>query len=204
MRGKVVEVTASGNVRLYTPGKIFTVIVQVAWWLCETYLYIDNVTDRTVFYKLFYFLEVREITSVVSNETRNACFLRNTVDTGTLFVCLCHWLFNVCRLTCFHCHNSISSMRRRRSGNIYSIYFRIVYQFLCVVIPFLDTSFFGIGFCLCTVATHYSYDFRMFYFLESRTTFRFGDFAATDESPFNYLFTHNCNTYCVCFNKAQR
>ena len=82
--------------------------------------------------------------------------------------------------------------------------FRIVYQFLCVVIPFLDTSFFGIGFCLCTVATHYSYDFRMFYFLESRTTFRFGDFAATDESPFNYLFTHNCNTYCVCFNKAQR
>lgn len=86
MRGKIVEVTASGNVRLYTPGKIFTVIVQVAWWLCETYLYIDNVTDRTVFYKLFYFLEVREITSVVSNETRNACFLRNTVDTGTLFV----------------------------------------------------------------------------------------------------------------------
>ena len=55
MRGKIVEVTASGNVRLYTPGKIFTVIVQIAWWLCETYLYIDNVTDRTVFYKLLLF-----------------------------------------------------------------------------------------------------------------------------------------------------
>lgn len=47
------------------------------------------------------------------------------------------------------------------------------------------------------VTTHHGYDFRMFYFLESGTAFRLGYFSATNEAPFDHLFTHNI-IYLLC------
>lgn len=61
----------------------------------------------------------------------------------------------------------------------------------------LDSSLFGIRFRFRAVTTHHGYDFRMFYFLESGTAFRLGYFSATNEAPFDHLFTHNI-IYLLC------
>ena len=75
MRSKVVEVAASGNISLHTPGKIITIVIQIAWRLGKTNLYIDNVADRSVLYYFLYFLEIGKITSVVCYETGNPRFI---------------------------------------------------------------------------------------------------------------------------------
>ena len=110
MRSKVVEITTACNVSLYTPGKIFTVIIQVTWRLGKTDLYIDYVTDSSVFYQFFYFLEVGKITAVVCNETGNSRFFGYAVNARTFFVCDGHRFLNIGRLTCFHRHDGVCSM----------------------------------------------------------------------------------------------
>ena len=110
MRGKVIEVTATGNISLYTPRKIFTVVIQITWRLCKADLYVDDITDRTVLYHFFHFLKVGEIAAVICDETGNTRFLRNTVDTCTLLISDSHWFFNIGRLACFHSHNGVCSV----------------------------------------------------------------------------------------------
>lgn len=46
MRGEVIEVTATGNISLYTPRKIFTVVIQITWRLCKADLYVYDITDK--------------------------------------------------------------------------------------------------------------------------------------------------------------
>ena len=75
MRSQIIEITAAGNIRLYTPGKVGTVVIQSAGRLGETYLYVDDIAYFSVLYHLAYFLEIRKIASVISYETRNSCFL---------------------------------------------------------------------------------------------------------------------------------
>jgi hypothetical protein len=45
---EVIEVSSSGNIGLYTPGQILSVIVQIARGLCKTDLYVDYIADRTI------------------------------------------------------------------------------------------------------------------------------------------------------------
>ena len=48
--GKVVEISSSGNIALYTPWQIGTIVVKIAWRSRETYLYIYNLAYHTVTY----------------------------------------------------------------------------------------------------------------------------------------------------------
>ncbi len=110
MRSKVVEVATSGNVSLHTPGKVVTIVIQIAWRLGKTNLHIDNITDSTVLYQFLYFLEIGEITAIVSNETGNSRFIGYAVDARAFFVRHSHWFLNIGRFACFHGHNGIRSM----------------------------------------------------------------------------------------------
>ena len=48
--GKVVEISSSGNIALYTPWQIGTIVVKIAWRSGETYLYIYNLAYYTFIY----------------------------------------------------------------------------------------------------------------------------------------------------------
>jgi len=75
VRSQIIEITAAGNIRLYTPGQVGAVVIQITGRLGETYLYIDDITYFTILYHLAYFLEIGKITSVVSDETRDTSLL---------------------------------------------------------------------------------------------------------------------------------
>ena len=83
-------------------------------------------------------------------------------------------------------------MGRGWGGNIYGIYVFIINQFLCIIVPFGNASFFGISFSFGDIPTHHSYHFGVFNFLKCRSTFVFGHFSAADKSPFYYFLTHTC------------
>ena len=190
MWGKVIEISTSGNIRLNPPRQVIPVIIQITGRLGETNLYIDHVTYGTLFYQFFYLDKIREITAVVCHKTRYSGFTRDAVDTRTLFVGNGHRLFYISRFSSLHGHDGIGSMWWGRSGDVDSIYFRIVDKLLGIVIPFFDTSLFCIGFCLGTVTAHHGHDFRTLYLLKCRAAFFLCHFTATDEAPLNNLFTH--------------
>ena len=75
MRSQIIEITAAGNIRLYTPGQVGAVVIQITGRLGETYLYIDDITYLTILYNLAYFLEIGKLPSVLSDETRDTSFL---------------------------------------------------------------------------------------------------------------------------------
>jgi hypothetical protein len=50
MGSKVVEISASGYVGLNTPRKVAVVIIEVAWRLGKTNLYVDDVSYSTFIY----------------------------------------------------------------------------------------------------------------------------------------------------------
>ena len=144
MRGKVVKITASRNVRLYAPRKVCTVIIEVTWWLGKTNLYIDYVADFSVLYHLTHFLKIRKVAAIVSYKTRNSCFLRDAVDAGAIFIAGCHWFLNIDRFSGFHCHDGKGGMGRGGRSDVDSIYVFITNELLYVGIPTWDIVSFGV------------------------------------------------------------
>ncbi|PJY73629.1 hypothetical protein CQW34_03186 [Bacteroides fragilis] len=72
---EVIEVSSSGNIGLYTPGQILSVIVQIARGLCKTDLYVDYIADRTFVHQFLHFHKVRQVTPVVGYKTRDSRLL---------------------------------------------------------------------------------------------------------------------------------
>ena len=110
MRGKIIEVTTSGNIRLYAPRKIITIVIQIARRLGKTNLYIDNITDSPIFYQFLYFLKIRKITPIICDEAGDTRFFGYAVDAGTFFISDGHRLLYIGRLACFHGHDCISGV----------------------------------------------------------------------------------------------
>ena len=183
MGGQIVKISSSCDVGLYSPWKIGAVVIECSRRLCETYLYIDNISYLSLFNQLSYFLEIGQISAVVSYKTRNTCFLRYTVDASAVFITCGHRLFYINRLAGFHRHNSKCSVRRRRSGNINSIDILVAYQFLSICIPSRYIVTACIRFYFFFVTAHYCYYFRTVYHIEGRSTLFLGYFTATDKSP---------------------
>ena len=110
MGSQIIEVATSSNIRLHAPRQVFTVIIQVAWRLCKTYLYVDDISYFSFFNQLAYFLEVWQIAAVVGYKARYSRFLRNTVNAGTVLVTGGHRFFDINRFPGFHGHNGESSV----------------------------------------------------------------------------------------------
>ena len=87
---------------------------------------------------LLHLLEIRQIAAVISHETRDACLFGDTVDTGTVFITGRQRLLNIHRFSCFHGHNGIGSMTRRRRGHIDGIHIRIIDDLLSISVPLTD------------------------------------------------------------------
>ena len=73
MGSHIHEVPATGYIRLYSPWQVGGIVVHVSWRGRETYLYIDDTPYGTAVDDFLYFLEIGEISPVVSYETGNAC-----------------------------------------------------------------------------------------------------------------------------------
>ena len=122
MWGQVVKITATGNVGLHSPRTVGVVVVHVAGWLCEANLYIDDVSYFTLHDHFPYFLEIREVASVIGNEAGYPRFFGDSVDTGAIFVAGCHRLLDVNWFSCLHGHDGKGCMRGGWSGNVDGIY----------------------------------------------------------------------------------
>ena len=72
---EIQRVVISGNIGLYTPGQILSVIVQIARGLCKTDLYVDYIADRTFVHQFLHFHKVRQVTPVVGYKTRDSRLL---------------------------------------------------------------------------------------------------------------------------------
>lgn len=128
--------------------------------------------------------EVRKIAAVIGNETGNAGLLRDTVDAATLFIGHCHWFLYIDRLAGLHGHYGIRGVGGGWSSDIHGIHLFIVNQFLRIVVPFGNASFFSISFGFGNIPAHYSHYFGVVNLLESRSAFVFGYFSAANEAPF--------------------
>ena len=127
MRSQIIKIAATRDIRLKTPRQcIATTIIQIARRYRETYLNIHDISNCSIVYDLLNFLKIRQISSIISHETRNARFFTNTINSNTIGITGSQRFLYVTRLTCTHCHNSKRSMTRRWSGNINCINIRIL------------------------------------------------------------------------------
>ena len=110
MRGKVVEISASGNVGLYTPRHNSSrASVKFAGRLCQTNLYVDDLSYAR--YQLLNLLEIGEIATVISYEAGNTHLLACFIDADAVFVSRSHGLLYVYRLAGFDGHDGIGGVR---------------------------------------------------------------------------------------------
>lgn len=59
MWSQVVEVASTSNVALHSPWEVGAVVVKIAWWHGKAYLHIDDPSDGSLLYQLFYLHEIR-------------------------------------------------------------------------------------------------------------------------------------------------
>ena len=70
MKLKVVEISSSCNVGVYSPRKVLAVVVKVTRRNGETYLYIEYFAD--LWQQFPYFLEIGQVAAVVCHKAGNA------------------------------------------------------------------------------------------------------------------------------------
>ena len=188
--GQIIEITSTRNIRLQPPRQfLFVFIVKVTRRHREPYLNIDYLTDGTVFNDLLHFLEIWKITTVISHKARNTGLLTDTIDTDTVVIACCQWLFYINRLACTHCHDGKGGMRRWRRSDIDGIYIRVIYQFLGIRIPFTDMMTLSITTSLVLATAHHCHNLRTFHLIEGRSALLFGYFSAADKSPIDLFHT---------------
>ena len=126
VRSKIVEISSSGNITLYTPWQIGTIVVKVAWRGRETYLHIYNPAYHTFVYQAAYLIEVRKVSAIICHKARHASLCTDVHDSLTIHIRCSQRFFHIHRLACLHCHYGICGMRRGWGGNVYSIDLRVI------------------------------------------------------------------------------
>ena len=145
--------------RLQPPRKLHVLsIVQVARRNSETHLHGENPADLPPVNNLLHPLEIRQITTVISNETGHTGLFGNTVDAYTVLIRGCQRLFNIAGLSGTHGHNGEGGMGGRRRSDIDGVDIRIVDQCLCIGVPPLNTMTLGIRTCLQLTSAEHSHD----------------------------------------------
>ena len=183
----IVEIAASGNLRLESPGQRGVVAyrfgISLAQRLGIADLDVEDLADPTALHDILHLLEIRQVSAVIRHETGDARLFGDTVDAGTVFITGGQRFLYIHGFAGLHRHNGVGGMTRRRGGHIDGIHIRIVDKTLGIGIPFGDAVFLSISAGTLLRTAHHRHHARARYFAEGRTTFQLCHLTASDESP---------------------
>ena len=187
MGSHIVEIATSCNLGLESPRQWCAVLdglgIGCAQRFGITYLHVDDLSDAPAIDDILHLLEIRQVTAVISHETRDTRLLGNAVDTGTVLVAGSQRLLDIDGFAGLHGHNGVSGVTRWRSSHINGVHVRIIDQLLRISVPFSDAVLDGIGTRTLLRTAHHSLDARALDLAESRSTLTFGYLTATYKTP---------------------
>ncbi len=155
---KVIEITATGDVRLKTPRQFrATAIVKVAGRTCKAELHGKHLSYDAVVDDALHTTEIREIAAIVSHKARHARLLADAVYTDTVLVAGRKGLLDINRFAGTHGHDGIRGMSHWWCGNINGIDIRIIDKCLGIGIPMRNVVVNSIGTCFQFVAAHHGH-----------------------------------------------
>lgn len=183
MWSQVVEISATGNVRLQSPWKVGLVVVQFARRSCKTDLCRQYISDSSRFYQLLHFLEIGKESAIVCHKAREIVGRRHTVDAYAIVIMSGKRLLNIDRLSCSERHDGIGGMSGGWSSDVDGINVRVGDQVLCIIVPSSNAMAQGKGLGTFQIAAHHRYYLCIWQFGKSRKRATFGSLTATDKSP---------------------
>ena len=188
MRGHVIEIAAAGNLRLQAPGKRFPLSdglqISKARRFGIAYLHVQYLADAPAVDDILHLLEIRQITTVVGNETGHPRLLSDTVNACAILIAGSQRLLYVNGFASLHGHDGIGGMTRWRRTDIDSIHIRVIDEFLSIGIPFFDAVRDGVGTGMLLCTAHHSHHRRPRYLAEGRTALLLRYLTTSDEAPF--------------------
>ena len=114
MRSHIVEVAASGDIGLQSPGQWLVIGDSIEVGLSGrfgiTYLHIDNLTYLSAVHYVANLLEIRQIAAIVGTETGHAGLLADAIDTGAVLVACGQRFLYIYWFAGLHGHDGISGM----------------------------------------------------------------------------------------------
>ncbi len=188
MRGKVIEIATSCDIGLQPPWQRLCLILLTGW-NSKTDMHIDDLSYLSAVHNILHLLEIRKVTTVISDKTRHPRLLTDTVDTGTVLIGRCQGFLDVDWFSCLHSHDGIGRMTTGRSCDIDSIDIRVIDQFLGIGIPLRNTMLDGIGAGTLLGTAHHGNDTGALHFREGRTAFDLCHLTTSDKTPFQQF--HN-------------